>query len=311
MRRILEAAARLLSGTFLTPVLVGNANEVRAAAETSGFNIRFGAEILDPATYDRMDEMVAAITELRRGKMSIDECRDALQKRQLFWHYAGQDGRGRLSAGELPTLHRRYHRAPRPAADQNQARQQNCILLLYRMVREGVGDNTVLAMGDCAINIKPSEDDLVEFPWRSQSAPASLVLIPKVAFLSYSTNGSGKGEDVEKVRNACEKVKALNPDFPVDGEIQFDAAVSPSVGQLKFPRLPGGGLCQHLYLPRYQRGQHRLQDCPAPGQFRCLWPHPAGPERPHQRSVSGLHRDGSLLYGHHHRCPGLNATYRL
>ena len=77
--RILEASARLLSGTFLTPILVGNPEEVHAAAEKAGFNIR-GAEIIDPATYDRMDEMVSTMVELRKGKMTADECRPCSRK---------------------------------------------------------------------------------------------------------------------------------------------------------------------------------------------------------------------------------------
>ena len=77
--RILEASARLLSGTFLTPVLVGNEEEVQAAAEKAGFNIR-GAIIIDPENYDGMDAMVEKMVELRKGKMTADECRAALKK---------------------------------------------------------------------------------------------------------------------------------------------------------------------------------------------------------------------------------------
>ena len=67
--RILEASARLLAGTWLTPVLVGNPDAVRAAAEEAGFNIR-GAEIVDPENYPRMEEMVQKMVELRKGKMT-------------------------------------------------------------------------------------------------------------------------------------------------------------------------------------------------------------------------------------------------
>ena len=77
--RILEASARLLSGNFLKPVLVGNPDEIAAAAEDIGFNIR-GAEIIDPENYDGMDEMVDKMVELRKGKMTADECRAALEQ---------------------------------------------------------------------------------------------------------------------------------------------------------------------------------------------------------------------------------------
>ena len=81
--RILEASARLLSGTFLTPVLVGNPEAVQAAAEDAGFNIR-GAEIIDPETFADMDKMVALMVELRKGKMTEEECRKLLKQANYF-----------------------------------------------------------------------------------------------------------------------------------------------------------------------------------------------------------------------------------
>ena len=81
--RILEASARLLSGTFLTPVLVGRPDEVFAAAEEAGFNIR-GAEIVDPEAFEDMDRMVAAMVELRKGKMTEEQCRSMLKQGNYF-----------------------------------------------------------------------------------------------------------------------------------------------------------------------------------------------------------------------------------
>ena len=81
--RILEASARLLSGTFLTPVLVGNVEEVQKAAEDLGFNIR-GAEIVDPATFADMDKMVETMVELRKGKMTVEQCRATLGQANYF-----------------------------------------------------------------------------------------------------------------------------------------------------------------------------------------------------------------------------------
>ena len=81
--RILEASARLLSGTFLTPVLVGNPEEIQKVAEDIGFNIR-GAIIIDPATFEDMDKMVATMVELRKGKMTEEQCRDALMQANYF-----------------------------------------------------------------------------------------------------------------------------------------------------------------------------------------------------------------------------------
>ena len=81
--RILEAASRLLKEGLLKVILVGNEAEVKAKAAEGGFDIA-GAEILDPATYAGMDEMVAKMVELRRGKMSEDDCKAALSKGNYF-----------------------------------------------------------------------------------------------------------------------------------------------------------------------------------------------------------------------------------
>ena len=81
--RILEASARLLSGTFLKPLLIGKEDEIFAAAEEAGFNIR-GAEIVDPDDYPKMDEMVKKMVELRKGKMTEEQCREALSHANYF-----------------------------------------------------------------------------------------------------------------------------------------------------------------------------------------------------------------------------------
>ena len=250
--RILEASARLLSGTFLTPVLVGNEEEVQAAAEKAGFNIR-GAIIIDPENYDGMDAMVEQMVELRRGKMTADECRAALKKGNYFGTMLVKMGVADALLGGAT-----YSTADtvRPALQLVKTKPGNKIVSsCFILVRaSATGDNDVLAMGDCAINIKPEEDELVEIAVETAKCAKIFGIAPKVAFLSYSTKGSGKGEDVDKMRNACEKAKALMPDIPVDGEMQFDAAVSPTVGQLKFPGSPVAGYANTFIFPDINAG---------------------------------------------------------
>ena len=250
--RILEASARLLSGTFLTPILVGNEEEVHAAAEKAGFNIR-GAQIIDPNTYEGMDEMVSTMVELRKGKMTPDECRAALLKGNYFGTMLVKMGVADCLLGGAT-----YSTADtvRPALQLVKTKPGNKIVSsCFILVRSAAsGDNEVLAMGDCAINIKPTDDELVEIAMECAKCARTFGVDPKVAFLSYSTKGSGKGEDVDKVRSACEKVKALNPDFPVDGEMQFDAAVSPTVGQLKFPGSKVAGYANTFIFPDINAG---------------------------------------------------------
>ena len=268
--RILEASARLLSGTFLTPVLVGNEEEVQAAAEKAGFNIR-GAIIIDPENYDGMDAMVEKMVELRKGKMTADECRAALKKGNYFGTMLVKMGVADALLGGAT-----YSTADtvRPALQLVKTKPGNQIVSsCFILVRaSATGDNDVLAMGDCAINIKPEEDELVEIAVETAKCAKIFGIAPKVAFLSYSTKGSGKGEDVDKMRNACEKAKALMPDIPVDGEMQFDAAVSPTVGQLKFPGSPVAGYANTFIFPDINAGNIGYKIAQRLGGFEAYGP---------------------------------------
>jgi phosphate acetyltransferase len=141
------------------------------------------------------------------------------------------------------------------------------------MVRpSATGSNEVLAMGDCAINIKPNEDELVEIALETAKTAKTFGIDPKVAFLSYSTKGSGKGEDVDKVRNACAKAKQLAPELALDGEMQFDAAVSPHVGQLKFPGSPVAGHANTFIFPDINAGNIGYKIAQRLGNFDAYGP---------------------------------------
>ena len=110
------------------------------------------------------------------------------------------------------------------------------------------------AMADCAINITPNEDELVEIAVETAKTAKIFSIEPKVAMLSYSTLGSGKGETVDLVHNATEKLKALNLDFPVDGEFQFDAAFSPEVAKIKAKNSPVAGKANTFVFPDINAG---------------------------------------------------------
>ena len=268
--RILEASARLLSGTFLTPILIGNEQEVMEAAENEGFNIR-GAIIIDPETYDNMDAMVDKMVELRKGKMTPEQCRTTLKQGNYF-------GTMLVAMGEADALlgGATYSTADtvRPALQLVKTKPGNKIVSsCFIMVRpSATGDNDVLAMADCAINIDPNEDELVEIAVETAKCAQIFGIDPKVAFLSYSTKGSGKGEDVDKMRNACAKAKEAMPEIAVDGEMQFDAAVSPTVGQLKFPGSPVAGYANTFIFPDINAGNIGYKIAQRLGNFDAYGP---------------------------------------
>ena len=268
--RILEASARLLSGTFLTPVLVGNEAEIQAAAEKAGFNIR-GAIIIDPATFADMDKMVALMVELRKGKMTEEDCRKALSQANYFGTMLVKMGYADALLGGAT-----YSTADtvRPALQIIKTKPGNKIVSsCFIMVRpSATGENEVLAMADCAINIKPNEDELVEIAVETAKTAKVFGIDPKVAFLSYSTHGSGKGEDVDKMRNAFNKAKALRPDLEMEGELQFDAAVSPRVAHTKCPDSKVAGHANTFIFPDINAGNIGYKICQRMGNFDAYGP---------------------------------------
>lgn len=132
---------------------------------------------------------------------------------------------------------------------------KNIVASCFILVRESAtGGNTVLAMGDCAINIKPNEGELAEIAIDCAECAKIFGIDPKIAFLSYSTYGSGAGEDVDKMRNAAQKAKDLAPDLLIAGEMQFDAAVSPRVARTKCPGDPVAGSANTFIFPDINAG---------------------------------------------------------
>ena len=159
--RILEAASRLLAGSFLTPILVGNKEAVLEAAEKYGYNIR-GGEIIDPDDYERFDEMVELFCELRKSKgVTPEQAAKTLKKNNYFGTMLVKMGVADALLGGAT-----YSTADtvRPALQLIKSIPGITIVSsCFIMVRPAAtGENEVLAMGDCAINIHPTEDEIVE-----------------------------------------------------------------------------------------------------------------------------------------------------
>ena len=258
--RILEAADRLKKGGFLTPILVGDVETVRAKAAEGGFDIE-GLEILDPATYPDMDAMVEKMVELRKGKMTADDCRAALSKGNYFGTMLVKMGYADALLGGAT-----YSTADtvRPALQLVKTKPgahlvSSCFIL--------VRGEEKLAMGDCAINISYEDtldkegnvvvsaaDKLAEVAIEVANCAKLFGIDPKVAMLSFSTKGSGKGGTVSLSQAATAKAKEMAPDLALDGEMQFDAAVSPVVGQLKFPGSKVAGYANTFVFPCIEAG---------------------------------------------------------
>lgn len=269
--RILEASSRLLASYFLHPILIGNEDRIAASAEKCGFNIR-GAEIIDPEKFERMDEMVELFCELRKSKgITPEQARETLLHANYFGTMLVKMGIADALLGGAT-----YSTADtvRPALQLIKTKPGNKIVSsCFILVRpSATGENEVLAMGDCAINIKPTEDDLVEIAIEAAECAKIFGVDPELAFLSYSTHGSGKGEDVDKMRNAARKTKERCPDLPIDGELQFDAAVSPRVARTKCPESTVAGHANTFIFPDINAGNIGYKIAQRMGNFDAYGP---------------------------------------
>ena len=276
--RILEAAARLKKEGIITPVLIGNVDEVTAAAAEGGFDIE-GLEIIDPASYPDMDQLVDDFVELRKGKATAEEARELLLKPNYFGTMLVKEGLADALLGGAT-----YSTADtvRPALQLIKTREganlvSSCMILIR-------GDEK-LAMGDCAINIsyedKLDEDGNVILSAAQQVAEVAVEtaktamlfgIDPKIAMLSYSTNGSAKGSGPDMMRDAAAIVKETHPELACDGEMQFDAAIVPEVGQLKFPDSTVAGYANTFIFPEIQSGNIGYKIAQRLGGYTAIGP---------------------------------------
>ena len=267
--RILEAASRLKKDKILEPILLGNSEEVHAAAQKYVFCID-EIEIIEPKTYTGLEAMVKLMIELRKGKMDEDTCRKSLLKTNYFGTMLVKTGYadGLLGGATYSTAD-----TIRPALQIIKTSPGNKIVsscfILYRKTNNV---EEKYAMGDCAININPTEDEIVEITVETAKTANAFALDPKVALLSYSTLGSGMGESVDKMRSAVAKLNSMKLDFAVDGELQFDAAFSPDVAKIKAPNSPVAGKANTFIFPDINAGNIGYKLAQRLGSFKAYGP---------------------------------------
>ena len=268
--RILEATDRLLKDDLMDVILVGNVDEVKAAAQKGGFNIE-GVEILDPATYPEMDAMVEKMVELRKGKMTAEDCAKALSKGNYFGTMLVKMGKADALLGGAT-----YSTADtvRPALQLVKTKPgSKSVSSCFLLVRERPdGSEEKYIMGDCAINIEPSAEELAETAIECARSARIFGIDPKVAMLSFSTKGSAKGEKVDKVTTALALAKEAAPDLAIDGELQFDAAFSPVVAQTKCKGSPVAGQANVFVFPEIQSGNIGYKIAQRLGGFAAYGP---------------------------------------
>ena len=264
--RILEATARLLKDDLMDVILIGGVDEVKAAAAQGGFDIE-KATIIDPANYAEFDEMAQKMFELRKGKMDMDTVKANLAKGNYFGTMLVKMGKADALLGGAT-----YSTADtiRPALQLVKTKKgahlvSSCFILDRDCGEEGLKR---IAMGDCAVNIDYTDtvdkatgevkisaaSKLAEVAVETARTAKLFGIDPKVAVLSFSTKGSGKGGTVALSHDATIKAQEMDPELAVDGELQFDAAVAPEVAQVKCKGSKVAGQANTFIFPCIEAG---------------------------------------------------------
>lgn len=245
--RVQEAAIKLIENNIVVPILLGEPEEIEACAKENGFDVS-NIQQMSPKSFDKMEEMATKMVELRRGKLDMETCKKMLQHTNYFGTMLVQMGYadGLLGGATYSTAD-----TVRPALQlvktaPGNALVSSCFLLVK-------GDQQYI-MGDCSININPNADELVEITMQTAHTAKQFGIDPKVALLSYSSMGSAKGECVAKMTEASLRLKRMPIDFEIDGEMQFDCAVSPEVAALKAPGSKVAGHANTFIFPNLSSG---------------------------------------------------------
>jgi len=208
-----------------------------------------GAEIVDPLDSPLLDEFASAYHELRKHKgiteeFAYDRVSDPSYFGTMLVHSGKADG---MVSGAVHTTADTI----RPAFEIIKAREG--VSVVSSVFLMCLADR-VLVYGDCAVNPKPDAEQLADIAISSAETAAVFGIEPLVAMLSYSTGASGKGEDVDRVREATETARERRPDLKIEGPIQYDAAVDAAVAELKLPESEVAGRATVFVFPDLEAG---------------------------------------------------------
>ena len=263
--RVLTAAGRLAADGVLTPIIVGNIEQVEAKAKELNVSLD-NAEIYDPASYAEFDALVASFVERRKGKATEEDARKILLDENYFGTMLVYTNKadGLVSGAAHSTAD-----TVRPALQIIKTKQGiSKTSGVFIMARE----EEKYVFADCAINIAPDSNDLAEIAIESAKTAEMFDIEPRVAMLSFSTKGSAKSEETEKVSNAVEEAKKRAPHLVVDGEFQFDAAFVPSVAKKKAPGSVLQGDATVFVFPSLEAGNIGYKIAQRLGNFDAVGP---------------------------------------
>jgi len=250
-KRILTAAINLVEQNVVNITLLGKQDEISAKASELGLKLPESIQIINPVKSEHYEDYWRTYYELRKHKnMLEDMARDAMADVSFFGTMMVYKGHadGMVSGAAHTTAHTIIPALQFVKTRPGVSTVSSCFFMCL--------DDHVSVFGDCAVNVNPNADQLAEIAISSADSAKAFGIEPKVAMLSYSSGNSGTGAEVDKVREATEKAKAQRPDLKIEGPIQYDAAVDPSVGKSKMPDSEVAGQASVLIFPDLNTGNN-------------------------------------------------------
>jgi phosphate acetyltransferase len=271
--RILTAASQLSAAGILTPVLIGNRASVKKKAEEIDVDIS-SCDLLDPSDFPEFNLMAETFVERRKGKATKEEAEKILQDENYFGTmlvYMNQaDG---LVSGAAHSTADTVRPALQIIKTKEGIQKTSGVFIMVRGEEKYV-------FADCAINIAPDSQDLAEIAAESAVTGGLFGIEPRIAMLSFSTKGSAKSAETEKVAEALNIAKEKHPSLVIDGEFQFDAAFVPGVAKKKAPDSVLQGDANVFIFPSLEAGNIGYKIAERLGEFEAVGPILQGLNKP-------------------------------
>ncbi|WP_024783413.1 phosphate acetyltransferase [Streptococcus mutans] len=265
--RVVRAAARLKFEGLIEPIILGDATEVRNLLTKLGFADQ-DYTIINPEDYTDFEHMKQEFVEIRKGKATIEDAEQLLKDVNYFGVMLVKLG---LADGMVSGAIHSTADTVRPALQIIKTKPGiSRTSGVFLMNRETTDQRFIFA--DCAINIEPDEQELAEIAINTADTAKIFDIDPKIAMLSFSTKGSAKASQVEKVQEATRIAKELRPEIALDGELQFDAAFVPTTAKIKAPESDVAGQANVFIFPDLQSGNIGYKIAQRLGMFDAIGP---------------------------------------
>ncbi|MGW0629335.1 phosphate acetyltransferase [Streptomyces sp. NPDC002758] len=248
--RVLRAAEVLLRRDVCDLTLLGSVDQIRKKAADLGINLG-DTQLIDPATSELRDAFAEKYAQLRAHRgATVELAYDVVSDVNYFGTLMVQEG---LADGMVSGSVHSTAATIRPAFEIIKTKPDSSIVssVFFMCLAD-----KVLVYGDCAVNPDPNAEQLADIAIQSAATAARFGVEPRIAMLSYSTGTSGSGADVDKVREATELARSRRPDLMIEGPIQYDAAVEPTVAATKLPGSEVAGQATVLIFPDLNTGNN-------------------------------------------------------